>query len=243
MLNVQDVHTYYGESYILQGVSLDVEKGKIVGLLGRNGVGKTTGAGPGASRGFNPIKENEKVRIEEYLREIDAVLVKHLSKTRPPLVVVCVDYLFPLYRAVSRYDPLMDRNVSGSPDTLRPERMLAEAWEIVLPVFGQGRAKAFAQWEAIAGTDRVLEGISRILPAAMQGRVEYLLLAEGQTALGRFDPLTGTVEPADPEKETTDHEDLFDLAAAHALQLGGEVFLADPAELPPGAACLALLRY
>jgi branched-chain amino acid transport system ATP-binding protein len=42
MLNVQDVHTYYGESYILQGVSLAVEKGKIVGLLGRNGVGKTT---------------------------------------------------------------------------------------------------------------------------------------------------------------------------------------------------------
>lgn len=42
MLNVQDVHTYYGESYILQGVSLTVEKGMIIGLLGRNGVGKTT---------------------------------------------------------------------------------------------------------------------------------------------------------------------------------------------------------
>ena len=42
MLNVQDVHTYYGESYILQGVSLAVEKGMIIGLLGRNGVGKTT---------------------------------------------------------------------------------------------------------------------------------------------------------------------------------------------------------
>jgi branched-chain amino acid transport system ATP-binding protein len=42
MLNVHDVHTYYGESYILQGVSLAVEKGMIIGLLGRNGVGKTT---------------------------------------------------------------------------------------------------------------------------------------------------------------------------------------------------------
>ncbi|MDP1990709.1 MAG: ABC transporter ATP-binding protein [Syntrophales bacterium] len=42
MLNVQDVHTYYGESYILQGVSLAVEKGRIIALLGRNGVGKTT---------------------------------------------------------------------------------------------------------------------------------------------------------------------------------------------------------
>ena len=42
MLTVRDIHTYYGESYILQGVSLNVEKGKIVGLLGRNGMGKTT---------------------------------------------------------------------------------------------------------------------------------------------------------------------------------------------------------
>lgn len=42
MLQVQDVHTYYGNSYILQGVSLAVEKGTVVAILGRNGVGKTT---------------------------------------------------------------------------------------------------------------------------------------------------------------------------------------------------------
>jgi len=42
ILQVQDIHTYYGESYILQGVSFDVEKGSVVGVLGRNGMGKTT---------------------------------------------------------------------------------------------------------------------------------------------------------------------------------------------------------
>jgi branched-chain amino acid transport system ATP-binding protein len=42
LLNVEDIHTYYGESYVLQGVSLTVEPGSIVALLGRNGVGKTT---------------------------------------------------------------------------------------------------------------------------------------------------------------------------------------------------------
>jgi branched-chain amino acid transport system ATP-binding protein len=42
MLEVRDIHTYYGDSYILQGLSLSVPQGKIVAVLGRNGVGKTT---------------------------------------------------------------------------------------------------------------------------------------------------------------------------------------------------------
>lgn len=42
MLEVRDIHTYIGESYILQGVSMEIPKGKVVALLGRNGVGKTT---------------------------------------------------------------------------------------------------------------------------------------------------------------------------------------------------------
>jgi branched-chain amino acid transport system ATP-binding protein len=42
MLTLADVHTYYGKSHILHGVSLEVHEGEVVGLLGRNGVGKST---------------------------------------------------------------------------------------------------------------------------------------------------------------------------------------------------------
>ncbi|MFC6487506.1 ABC transporter ATP-binding protein [Nitratireductor sp. GCM10026969] len=40
--SVCDIHSYYGESYIVQGVSFDIEEGDIVALLGRNGAGKTS---------------------------------------------------------------------------------------------------------------------------------------------------------------------------------------------------------
>jgi len=42
MLEVRDIHTYYGDSHVLQGVSLSMERGQVVGILGRNGMGKTT---------------------------------------------------------------------------------------------------------------------------------------------------------------------------------------------------------
>ena len=42
LVAVEDLHTYYGKSHILHGVSLVVGKGEVVGLLGRNGVGKST---------------------------------------------------------------------------------------------------------------------------------------------------------------------------------------------------------
>ena len=42
MLQVNDIHTYYGDSHILQGISLSMESGQVVGILGRNGMGKTT---------------------------------------------------------------------------------------------------------------------------------------------------------------------------------------------------------
>ena len=42
MLSIADLNTYYGEAHILRGASLELPAGTALGLLGRNGMGKTT---------------------------------------------------------------------------------------------------------------------------------------------------------------------------------------------------------
>jgi branched-chain amino acid transport system ATP-binding protein len=72
MLSVQDIHTYYRDSYILQGVTLELKTGQVVGLLGRNGVGKTTlarsilGLTP-ARRGRILFKDNDITRLPAHV--------------------------------------------------------------------------------------------------------------------------------------------------------------------------------
>jgi branched-chain amino acid transport system ATP-binding protein len=57
ILEVQDIHTYYGDAHVLQGLSLKLEQGQILGLLGRNGVGKTTLVN--SIVGFNPPRRGK----------------------------------------------------------------------------------------------------------------------------------------------------------------------------------------
>jgi len=73
MLDVQNIHTYYGQSHILQGVSLHVDKGEIVLLSGRNGAGKTTTVR--STIGLIPPKSGEITFMGERITGIPVHLV------------------------------------------------------------------------------------------------------------------------------------------------------------------------
>jgi branched-chain amino acid transport system ATP-binding protein len=73
MLEVQDIHTYYGQSHILQGVSLRVKEGEIVLLSGRNGAGKTTTIR--SIMGLVPPKSGEIIFLGERIASLPVHLV------------------------------------------------------------------------------------------------------------------------------------------------------------------------
>ena len=70
MLQVKDLHAYYGKSHILHGVSMNVGKGEIVSLLGRNGVGRSTTVkaimGQVAAEGSVRFKDQELIGHKTY---------------------------------------------------------------------------------------------------------------------------------------------------------------------------------
>jgi branched-chain amino acid transport system ATP-binding protein len=70
MLEVRDLHAYYGKSHVLHGVTLDVREGEIVSLLGRNGVGRSTTAkaimGQVAGRGSVRFRGEEILGLKAY---------------------------------------------------------------------------------------------------------------------------------------------------------------------------------
>ena len=76
MLKIVDIHTYYGDSYVLQGISLEITKGTVVALLGRNGVGKTTLIR--SIVGFTPARRGQILFNDRDITHLAAYKIIHL---------------------------------------------------------------------------------------------------------------------------------------------------------------------
>ncbi len=93
LLAIEDIHTYYGDSYVLQGLSLRVASGTIAALLGRNGMGKTTlirsvaGLTP-PRRGRITFRGSDVVGLPPYrIAQLGIALVPQGRRTFPSLTV------------------------------------------------------------------------------------------------------------------------------------------------------------
>src|SRR6266480_2218420 len=155
ILEVCDIHTFYGDAYVLQGLSLQLEQGQILGLLGRNGVGKTTLVN--SIVGFNPPRRGKVVFKGE-----DILQVAERSPERHKWNLDRVYKLFPHLheRRYQRAKTLsggeqqmlaIGRALMTNPDCL----IMDEPSEGLAPIIIQGL------WEAIAKLKQ--QGLSILL--------------------------------------------------------------------------------
>lgn len=203
----------------------------------QTGQGRSTAIFYGRGVGIDDAKDN----IHQFFSQIEKGLREVLRLERAPLMLAGVDYLLPLYREVNTYPNLLEEGITGNPEELRPEELHARAWEKVRPHFLKARNDMISQYKKLAGTGRTSREIKEIVPAASQGRIEKLLVADGVQVWGHYFADRGTVELN--EEAASGSEDLLDWAAIQTILNGGCVYTVEPETVPDGSPVVAVFRY
>ena len=157
-LSVRDVHTYYGQSYVLQGVDLGVARGDFVTLLGRNGMGKTT-----LLRSIMGLTPSRKGEIHFNGERIDGLKPHQVFSRR-------VGYV-PQGRHMFPHLSVKENLRLGLRDKTQKESPIYERMYGYFPILAERRDQAAG---TLSGGEQQMLAIAR----ALAGEVELLLLDE-----------------------------------------------------------------
>lgn len=207
----------------------------------QGGASSPAHAGDAVYHGQGAGEDDKKKMLLQYFHRIDRALVNFLSGQETPLVFAGVEYLFPIYQDTNEYRGLVDTPVTGNPDEKSAEELHGPTWEVVEPQYSANRAAVLEKFGLAASQGKASADLIDVLPAAVQGRVEKLLVGKERHRWGTVDPATG--KPEFREENTAETCDLVDYAVARTLQHGGAAYLMDPDELPDGGDVAAIFRY
>ncbi|MGQ0593004.1 MAG: baeRF3 domain-containing protein [Gammaproteobacteria bacterium] len=186
-------------------------------------------------------KDDVKPELRKFLSLVDEGLKKSLGHTGAPLVLAGVDYLLPIYRAVSGYPEVLEEGIIGNPETRGGEALHEQAWQLVGPRFHARRSEARERFYAMASREKSSKRLTEVLLAAVDGRIETLFVASGVRQWGTFDSEKRVIDLHDAAHPND--EDLLDLAAVQTYLNGGTVYVVKPGEVPGGDLSAAVLRY
>ncbi len=154
MLRVLDLHTYYGDSHVLQGVSLHVEKGTVAAVLGRNGVGKTTLCR--SIVGFTPARAGRVV-----LGDVE------ITRLPPHRIYGMRLGLVPQGRRVFSSLTVDEHLAIGLRQRLRPGKPASSTWDVrkVFDVFPRLEERRHHRGNELSGGEQQMLALGRALVA------------------------------------------------------------------------------
>lgn len=185
--------------------------------------------------------DHKKGNLAEYFHLVDAALCRALHNQKTPLVFAGVDYLFPLYRAVSHYPHLLERHVSGNPDMLSPEQLQDKAKAVVAAPFESQRNSELQRCFVSRPDPCTSYDLKEIVAAACKGQISSLFVAAGMIQWGLVDPKSREVHLC--VEQTPTAEELLNTAAVETLRHGGRVQAVELTELPHQNPATAVFRY
>jgi hypothetical protein len=185
--------------------------------------------------------DNKKDHILQYFRQIDKGIQELMCREHAPLVFAGVDYLFPVYREVNTYSNLMETGISGNPEGVNAEDLLAKGMNIVMPKFLEAQMDAADKYRQFADTEGASCDLTKIVSASYYGKIDILFVAVGVQKWGIFDPNIGDVQLH--QRKKLGDKDLLDFAAIQTLINGGTVYAISQDKIPDKGPLAALFRY
>jgi len=187
-------------------------------------------------------KDKRREEVLQYCRAVDKGLLEMLHDERVPMVVACVDFLFPIYQEVNQYKYLAEEHVSGNPEQIEAIALHEKAWEKVRSLFEQPRWEKKQQYDELKHTERASFEVADIVPAAVNGRIDTLFVQNRADVFGRFDPAANAVVME--EDKDISNASLLNLAVVKTFLQKGRVFLVEPEDMPEeGTLVNAILRF
>lgn len=241
LLNLDQIRLYGVTRNVIQEIELDPEEVALSftaeeeqdenqqSLQGQGNVGAAEAMYHGHGKGSD---EEKKVTIQNYFHRMTNMLEPILYSNPLPLYIAGVEYLGPLFRKASKYNHLMEGQVTGAFTEDDMKELHQKSWDIAEPYFLQERIKRnenFSNKEAYnlaIGNDR-----KKLLKAAMTGGVETLMINnEHEHIWGVYDAVTHQIHFSD--KKEKDNHCLVDEAAVKVKADGGKVYLVESAYMP-----------
>lgn len=201
-----------------------------------------SGTGQGMYHGQGRRKDEKKDEIIKHLREVDRNLGDVLQGYDAPLVLACVDYLFPIYRQVNTYANLFPSHIGGNPDELLMQDMHPKAWAKLEKHFDKHRADTLAHFEFLRSKGRTSNKTEEIILAAQEGLIDTLFVKKDSILWGKIGQDNGGIDVQG--HKTEQNYCLLDHAATTAFLQDARVYLTEEEEMPGGDGLMAAtFRY
>jgi hypothetical protein len=172
--------------------------------------------------GDGGIKDAHKTNLFRYSNIVDERVNKILKNKELPMILACVDYLFPIYKKANIYPNLLDIFIEGNPDNISKADLGNKAWEMVESHFKEEKRSALEKFKTYSATDKTLTTIDKIVKATFQARVESMFVDPDKSIWGKYDAENNTVDIK--AKKEYDEEELLNLSLIQTVRNGGKVF-------------------
>lgn len=207
-------------------VGYDFEQKNLQFRSGQQGDSKSGmyhGAGEGKAEELNEMKR--------YFRAVnDGIMTMLHDDQKPPLIMACQDFQFPVYKEVNTYQNLHDEHVSGNPEDKDIDQLHEEAWSLLKPHFEKTRKDKLDLYSEYIGTGKASADTNAIIRSAIEGRIDSLFVQNGAEIFGHFD---NTSQEANIQEGLTDNNiSLLNLIAIKVFEKGGTIFIMEKEDMP-----------